>query len=166
MSEYGQLINFNYNPIKKEVYDAFVNYYNNPVLTKIKDAEIYSVYMSKINSMISSGNRYLVLLIDKNFESNGTTKYMKDCEWVSLQTRTLTENHDIKYSEYVPTLKTPLNEKITLVSRNEKQTLYKCETFPININMLHPKNNKYKYVNNGTIVSALETFQTVINFNK
>lgn len=118
--------------------------------------------MTKIDSTVGNKTRYIVLLLNKNSEHNGTTKYMKECEWVSLQTRSLKENYNLKPYKYIPIKKPPLNQKINLTSQDEKQTIYNCDTFPINITLLNMKDTIYSH--SGTIVNALETFQTIINF--
>lgn len=165
MSEYGQVINPQYDPTKNHIYEAFSAYYNYPTLTKIKDVQIYSVYMTKIHAMLGNAYRYLILFIEKDFEPNGTTKPMEDCEWVSLQTRTLEEQHRLKPHIYKAEKKPPLDQKINVISQDEKQSTYNCEKFPLTITLLHTrKNSTYQYQPTGTIVSALETFQTIINF--
>ena len=165
MSEYGQVINPQYDPRKNHIYESFYSYYNNPILTKIKDVQTYSVYMTKIHAMLGNAYRYLILFIEKDFQPNGNTKYMKDCEWVSLQTRTLEEQHHLKPHVYKVEKKAPLDQTINVVSQDEKKSTYECKTFPLNITILHTrKNSIYQYQPTGTIVSALETFQTIITF--
>ena len=61
MSEYGQIINPEYKPEKNSVYNSFSEYFGDPLLTKIKDVEQYSVYMTKIQSMLGTTYRYLIV---------------------------------------------------------------------------------------------------------
>ena len=51
MSEYGQIINPQYDPEKNNVYDAFSNYYNNPSLTKIKNVDELILKTSKTSAL-------------------------------------------------------------------------------------------------------------------
>jgi hypothetical protein len=165
MSEYGQEINPFYDPNKDNVYESFSDYFNNPILTKIKNVDNYTVYMTRIHTMIGNSYRYLILFVDIDTDMLKTTKNMKELEWISLQTRTLEDDHDLKQHTYQVSQKPPLNQKIHVKTQNEKQSVYHSENFPLVITMLHTrKNNHYQYQPTGTIISALETFQTVINF--
>jgi hypothetical protein len=167
MSEYGQVINPQYDPSKNHVYEAFTDYFNDPVLTKIKNVNKYTVYMVRIHAMLGNAYRYLVLFVDRDVNMFGTTKNMKELVWISLQTRTLEDHHDLKSHTYQAQLTPPLNQKITIQNQNEKQSTYYSDTFPLVVTLLHTrKNNSYQYQPTGTIISALETFQTIINFRE
>jgi hypothetical protein len=166
MSEYGQVINPQYDPRKNDIYKAFSVYFENPILTKIKNVQNYSVYMTKIHSLLGNAYRYLILFIDNDYQDIGNTKNMDSFEWVSLQTRTLEEQHRLKQHLYTIKKNAPLTQKITVKTQDEKQSVYTCETFPLIVTLLHTrKNSTYQYQPTGTIVSALETFQTIINFD-
>ena len=165
MNEYGQIINPYYDPSKNRIYEAFYNYFNNPIVTKIKNVEKFSVYMSKIYSMIGNSYRYLVLLVDIDNNDIGFNQHMKNSEWVSLQTRTLDDVHNIPIHKYQSVLIPELKQKIYIKSRDEKQSVYDCEDFPLKVTILHTKKNyTMQYQNIGTITSAIETYQTIFNF--
>lgn len=163
--QYGQVINPEYDPSKNPVYEAFHAYFNNPVLTKIKNVNNYTVYMAKIHSMLGNAFRYLILFVQRDYEIKGVKKRMNELDWVSLQTRTLEDQHDLESHSYT-VRKTPALSKIIRVKdRNEQQSIYTADDYPITITLLHTrKNNSYQYQPTGTIVSALETFQTIITF--
>lgn len=165
MSEYGQVINPQYDPSKNYIYEAFYEYFGDPVVTKIKNVHTYSVYMCHIHAMLGKSYRYLILFLQHDNFPNGIKKRMNECEWVSLQTRTLEDKHDLKPHSYQTRVTPELSKKINITHRDEKQSTYSCEDYPITVTLLHTrKNNKYQYQPTGTIVSALETFQTIINF--
>ena len=165
MSEYGQIINPQYDPEKNNVYDAFSNYYNNPSLTKIKNVENYSMYICKIHALLGNAFRYLIVFIDQDTEAIGNKKFLKECEWVSLQTRTFEDNHKVSVHKYKVKNIFPFNQKINVKSRSENESTYESEIFSLTITLLHTrKDSMYQYQPVGTIISALETFQTVINF--
>jgi hypothetical protein len=167
MSEYGQVINPGYDPAKNHVFEAFCNYFNNPTLTKIKDVEQYSVYMVKIHSMLGNASRYLIIFIAKDLNDVKTEKQMNTCEWISLQTRTLTDRHKIKVHSYPVKSSPPLNQKISIHTRENNTSIYDCEKFPLEVTLLHTrKNHSYQYNPSGTIISALETYQTIVNFKR
>ena len=163
--EFGQVINPQYDPSKNHIYEAFTDYFNNPVLTKIKNVDKYTVYMARIHAMLGNAYRYLVIFVERDVNMFGTTKKMDELTWISLQTRTLEDQHNLKPHTYQAAQKPPLNQKINIQDRNEKQSTYHSTDFHLVITLLHTrKNNSYQYQPTGTIVSALETFQTIINF--
>jgi hypothetical protein len=165
MSEYGQEINPSFDPAKDDVYKSFYDYYNNPVLVKIKDVEQYSMYMTKIYAMLGNAYRYLILFVKKDENNVNTKKSMKECEWVSLQTRTLQDYHNIPPHHYEVRKTDALSQKIYLKTKDEDQSTYQAEIFPLSVTLLHTrKNTTFQYNQTGTLVSALETFQTIINF--
>ena len=56
--------------------------------------------------------------------------------------------------------------KLQLVERQEEISRYKTlGNFFVYISLLHDNKNLYEYPNTGTLISALETFKTIITFN-
>ena len=163
--EFGQVINPDYDPSKNHIYKEFYNYFDNPVITKTKDVMEYTVYMTKIYSLLGNAFRYLILFVTKDDNSIGTEKKMDTIEWISLQTRTLEEHHNLKKHSYNNKKTSDLKQKINVVNRDTTKSTYNAETYPLIITLLHTrKNNTYQYQPTGTIDSALETFQTIITF--
>ena len=134
--EFGQVINQQYDPSKNHVYEAFVEYFNNPVLTKIKNVSDFTVYMTKIHSMLGNSYRYLILFVPRDVNSTGEEKAMKDLEWVSLQTRTLEDQHDLKKHSYNVRQLKSLTKKIHIDTRSEKQSIYKVDDYPLTVTLL------------------------------
>jgi hypothetical protein len=166
MAEFGEVINPQYDPSKNHVYEAFCEYYQNPVLTKIKNVNDFTVYMAKIHSLLGNAYRYLILFVHRDVNITGTEKRMNELDWVSLQTRTLEDHHDLRSHSYQVRMIPDLGQKINIETRDEQKSTYKAEKFPLIVTLLHTrKNNSYQYQPTGTIVSALETFQTIINFD-
>lgn len=166
MTEYGQVLNPYYDPAKNRIYEVFTNYFDNPVLTKIKDVEQFSMYMAKIFSLVGNLHRYLVLIVNKDSNQVGFKKNMKNFEWISLQTRSLEDVHNIQVHNFHPNVKIPeVKQKIRVRSRDEKQTVYDCDEFPLMVTLLHTrKNYTMQYPDIGNITTALETYQTIFNF--
>lgn len=163
--EFGQVINPDYDPSKNHIYNAFCEYFGNPAMTKIKNVSDFTMYMSKIHSMLGNTYRYLILFVKRDVNNTGTEKRMDELDWISLQTRTLEDQHNLKSHSYHVRLTPSLSKKINIKTRSEEQSTYDVEDYPISVTLLHTrKNNTYQYQPSGTIVSALETFQTIINF--
>jgi hypothetical protein len=58
--------------------------------------------------------------------------------------------------------------KITLrlKSRAKDITIYEEDSGLFEVSLLHTRNNEFEYPNEGTLVSALETYQTLIYWKK
>jgi len=166
MSNKNFTMNELYDSSKNEIYNEIIKYYNNPKCTKIKNVNNYSTYMVKIHALLANAQRYLVIFClqdNRNIKDIVELKYLK---WVSFQTRTLEYNHDIPKYSYDINMNSILNQEIKVSKRDDNQSTYETTRFPIIITLLHirKKNSKYQYHHTGNILSALETFQTIINF--
>jgi hypothetical protein len=121
--------------------------------------------MSKIQSLLGNTFKYLILFVKKDSNNIGYSKSMVEFEWISLQTRTLEDNHNIPNHSYKPKRIKSLDQKINIEARNEEKSTYNTEKFPLTVTILHTKkDNPHQYQSSGTITSALETFQTIVNF--
>ena len=83
----------NNNPSRAEILRVFYYYFNNPNMTKTRNVDKFSVYISKIHSRLGNGYRYLLLFTPKDNNEINSTMEMKDLNWSVLQTRLLEENH-------------------------------------------------------------------------
>lgn len=173
MSKYGIMIeNFEENQEiefnilkKKELYNHFVKYFNNPILTKIKDIDGYSMYMAKTYCLLSNHCRYIITFVKEDNFPLKTEKTLNNIDWISLQTRTLEDKHDLKSHTYNPYRYEPLMKFIKRIELNKNESVYVCEELGLNIFLLHVKNDvQTEYQNQGNLIAALETYQTIINF--
>ena len=115
MASYGQALNSGYDPIKDNIYPLFTQYFENPRMTKIKDTDSYSMYMSKIHALLGVEFRYLITFVPGNNFPIGDTKFLTELEWESLQTRTLIDDHKLPFHSYTPVRIRDLDRRITLV---------------------------------------------------
>lgn len=165
MFRYGQLIDADYDPSKNESYNALSDYFNDPSLKKLKDSNGYSMYICKIYSLLGKEQRYLIVFVVKDSTPVGHSANLSDLRWESLQTRTLEEHYDLLPHSYRAVNKPPLNDQIEVISRDENKSVYNSVKLPLVITLLHSKKNSlYQYSPKGTVVTALETFQTIITF--
>jgi hypothetical protein len=163
MAAYGQPLNYGYDPTRDSIYPLFANYFENPRLFKIKDVGKYSMYMAKIHALLGVEFRYLIAFVPKNSLSSGDEKFLSQLEWESLQTRTLTDEHNLPYHSYNPRRLADLDKKIWLKEKDEHQYVYSVEELPIQIILL-PRSKSMDYNPSGTVVPALETYHTLVNF--
>jgi hypothetical protein len=165
MANYGEILD-DFNPVNEHLYSLFVAYFANPTLTKIKNQAQFSMYAVKFFCLLSKECRYLILFTSINSYTIGSVDEMKNIKWVSLQTRTLFEQFDCLTHSYSPSSSSPLNVLIERNKITDEASFYSCPTFPITITLLHTKQkDKLSYQNSGTIIAALETFETIITFN-
>jgi hypothetical protein len=161
--DYGELIDGGYNPY--EIYPHFVKYFKNPVMTKIKDQENYSMWACKIYGLLSKEHRYVIVFTDKDLHPVSSEQPLENLLWINLQTRTLNENLNCKVHSYIPSNDTPLRKTITKVAVTNATSSYSCADFPLSIVLFHTaKKDKNSYQNQGTVVAALETYETSISF--
>ena len=163
MAFYGENLNTGYDPVRDDIYPLFSQYFENPRMTKIKDIDKYSMYIVKIHALLGVEFRYLIVFVPKNDFPNGDTKFLRQLEWESLQTRTLTDDHKLHFHSYIPQRIPDLDKKIQLKNNNDQQYLYSVTDLPLQITLL-PQTKGLNYNSSGTVVSALETYHTLVNF--
>jgi len=164
--QYGQLLDSEYSPYKEEIYNSFADYFENPMMTKIKDVDNYSMYLCKIHCLLSTTNRYLIIFINKDKSKIGSSDSLRYLQWNSLQTRSIEDNHNVSKHKYTPRNTKELSKKINIKKRHTDHSTYDCETYPLNITLLHVKKDSlFEYNKSGTIVTAIETYNTIISFN-
>lgn len=175
MAQYGQAIDGTVEPWKDRVYDLFSSYFGNPMMTKMRDVDSFSMYMTKIHSLLGIEFRYIIAFTHKDNSPPGLTKRMDSVRWVSLQTRALTEDHNLPPHSYVPSRLPGLDRRITLQHYDQNQYVYDVEAIPIVVTILARKSKQAaaadsrrgpEYSTTGTIVPALETYQTIITFKQ
>lgn len=144
------------------IYNLISEYYENPLLYKIKDEENHSLFGAQLSSFLLNERYYIICSTSLTQEK---TMFLKDIPWTSFQVRTLTDD---KYSD-LPKIKYRIKKEnkfgtpLRLISRNTDISSYKTNlNLPLTISLLHTKGLEYEYSNEGTIQSALETHQTIL----
>lgn len=165
MAHYGQTLDSGYDPTRDDIYALFSRYFENPRMIKIKDIDKYSMYMIKIHALLGVEFRYLIVFVPKNDLPKGDEKFLGQLQWESLQTRTLTDDHNIPFHSYTPLRLPNLDKKIQLKTKDMNQYVYSVSELPVQIILLPTKNGtSFDYNPSGSVVSALETYQTLINY--
>jgi hypothetical protein len=166
MAHYGQLLDELYNPSKEHLYPLFVKYFNNPIMTKIKDINGYSMYMSKINSLLLIEFRYIIVFTMQDTQSIGSTEPLSSLKWITLQTRSLKDDHKLPLHYYTPSRMSELNKPITQVKNSSEPYTYDVQNYPILITLIPKEKNSHgaEYKATGNVITALETFSTIVSF--
>lgn len=162
MSQYGEIIS-PYEPNKENMYEILSTYFNNPIMTKVKDVNNHSMYICKVNAQLGIEYRYIIAFVIKDSFSVGKMEKLSDLYWISLQTRILKDEYQLPLHDYIPQRLTGLDSKIELIYHDEVQYKYKVDNFPIDLVLLPTKkSNNLQYNPNGTLITALETYQTIL----
>jgi hypothetical protein len=165
MAQYGELLDV-YEPEKDALYGYFDDYFNHPTMVKIKNVSELGVYMSKTYCLLTNECRYIIVFVNEDYQPAGTKQELKKLPWISLQTRTLSDKHNLPPHDYQPKAIGPLNKKIVRINKTNEASTYRCEGLPITITLLHTKTDTdSEYQQYGNVITALETYQTVITMN-
>lgn len=162
MAHYGEFLEA-YEPNKDTIYKAFDSYFNSPVLSKIKDINGNSMYMTKIICLLGNESRYIICFVTQDDLPIGTMEKLSNMRWLSFQTRSLSDTYNIPSHRYQPKRDGPLSVVINRTSVTSEASTYNCESFPIILTLLHKKGES-DYQPTGNVISALETYATIITF--
>jgi hypothetical protein len=160
MSHYGEIFE-PYEPNKDIMYKAFDSYFNSPVLSKIKDVNGTSMYMTKIVCLLGNEIRYIICFVTQDDLPVGTIEKLSNMRWLSFQTRSLPDTYNIPSHRYQPKRDGPLSVVINRINVTPEASTYKCDSFPIIVTLLHKKNES-DYQPTGNVIAALETYSTII----
>lgn len=157
-----------YDPNKYKFYQLISSYFDSPQLQKVKEDDLYSIYVCKIQTLLLNEYRYLVAVVYKDSFPIGHILPLTELKWISFQTRILesdiyynvvTHNYQIKntHAYYF---------KVFKISSCKENTMYSVQSneYPIQILLIHQKGLDQEYPVSGTLVSCLETYQTILTF--
>jgi hypothetical protein len=162
MEKYGKIYDNSLLTNTSEIQELICDYFDNPIMTKIKNTDNQTIYMAKIKTLLLNKQRYLVASVPLNKFNIGDKKNLQNLNWQSFQTRTLDNNYNIEKHTYQVNYKN-LKQTISIVNRNDKITEYICNELNIKIYLIHKKkNNLYEYSDKGNLKAALETYNTII----
>jgi len=161
MSRHGQLIDGEY---KDDVYTLFSSYFDNPIMKKIRDVNSHSMYGVKIHALLGIVSRYVIAFCKQDVYPIGNEVSLSNLRWVSIQTRTLDENYPVHTHTYIPARHYLTNE-INLFKQDNTKYSYTVEELPLLVTLLPSgKSQGMEYNSKGTLVTALETYNTIVNF--
>lgn len=150
--------------IKSDIYDAVNAIFKDFKMIKTNIITNYSVYKSKVETFISSGQRYIVAIVENCDDPIGTLKPLTELKWISFQTRFTEKESEVKnlpIKKYNLQKNSILNDKIEKWAEISDKTIYKCENLPLRIEIIHIKKDD-TFAEKGTIIAAMELFQTIL----
>lgn len=183
---------------KSKIYEDISKLFPNVKFTKIRNEELpghewVSIYYALINSMLSSGKRYIILISPIDNLKNGDENTISNIPWINLQTRTFTDiklPFEMKEQSYtIPSDygNTILSEQFDIINReknkkdngdkkekeeNKKEeekidrSVYIAVKLPLKLELLHRGKSvsNYDFDNKIILISGLETFNSILTF--
>lgn len=152
------------NPVYRKIRNLINNYYDLPMMQKIKNDGDKSVYMCRIQSMLLHDHRYLIVVCPIDDSPVGVRSHISDLSWECLQARIL-ENEDymsLSQHSYEPKRDAVYLMDVSRIYQSEDYSIYDSSNHQIEITLLNTVKDKYEYPDKGTLLSCLETFQTII----
>jgi hypothetical protein len=149
----------------RNTYQLIDQYFDHPILEKLKDRDNLSVYIAKIKTLLGGQEqRYIIVTTFRDINAPGTKTPLKDLIWKSFQTRSLPDGMTTNKHSYVPKNDVKYQIPVTLSKRYEDHTDYDMnnETYKLSVTLLHKNKNLYSYPEKGTVSACLETFQTIV----
>lgn len=163
---YGESIDPDYKPGNDQLYAAFVEYFGDPDMTKIKNINGHGMYVAKSDCMLATHSRYLIAFVNSDTESISKTLPLSYLPWKVLQMRTLTDMYNVETFSHQSS-SSKLREIIQVKSRTDKSCVYTCEGYPISVSLIcedweKGQDNANKYHSRGRLYNAVETWKTII----
>lgn len=153
-----------FSPVQENLYHIFCNYYDDPIMTKIKATETETTFAVEIPSLLLSEKRYLILTSKRSYPTDKIA--MCNVFWNSLQLRTLpsttTSFPNVNKHTFTMKREPVYYSKIHIKDRNENISTYSSDLSGLLVSLLHTKKLKFEYPNEGSLISALETYQTIV----
>ena len=148
-------------------YNYFSWYFDNPTLKKFKVVGTQVMFGCRIRSMLMRDTKYLIAMVDvKNLPETEEIK-LQELNWKCLQMRTLTETIQVPFCSYREKSNDISDSQITAYKKNDSMTCYECEklkgTF---VTLLYTKNQTRSYADTGILKNAIETYNTLITFQR
>jgi hypothetical protein len=167
--------NISFNPIQ-QIRNDVSNIFKDFILVKTNQFDDYSIYKAKVDCLLCVGGiRYIVAIVKNDNNIIGSHIPIQNLNWIVFQTRYTNKEDELKNinipaKTYSVPKNTCLNDKIkkwidinnTNRDKNlEPKVIYKPENLPLTVELLKMKDSD-SFSDSGTVLSALELFQTIL----
>lgn len=152
-------------------------YFGDIILTKtlekqVSENETISIFHAKVGCMLCLDNRYLVVITSNDRSRVGDKRNLSEVAWTSFQTRTIPDFNlnsnplikGLKSQNITQMITQTLSDSIRLNEKKLDRCTYFANTLPLKIELLFTEESN-SYAERGTIQSALDTYNCVINFS-
>ena len=143
------------------------DYFEHPIVQKIGYNNTKSLYVCKVPSYIHNEHKFI--LYEVTFDANpiGHTEKVSKMHWCKVQTLKVKENKFPKlHKDHVYSVDLDNSEfDLSIVSRSEKETMYRINNIFNDINVLITSESAYDNPSYLTLTSALEMYNTTVSLN-
>ena len=164
--------NISFNPVQ-QIRNDISNIFKDFILVKTNQFDDYSVYKAKVDCLLCVGGiRYIVAIVKNDNNIIGSHIPIENLNWIVFQTRYTNKEEELKNINipakiYNVPKNICLNDKIKKwidINNNkslEPKVIYKPENLPLTVELLKMKESD-SFSDCGTVLSALELFQTIL----
>jgi len=171
MTENRMVVFLGYDPRRDFIYDTIAGYFQNPSMVKIPPREEtgMDLFAVRVSSMLLKDRRFLFVLAPPDATMPfGTVQPLRSIQWEVLQARSVVDDDDLAM---LPVMKYDIRRdafrdyRLIMDNGTEDWTSYRVQPLlPIRVHLLHRKKGRHEYSTEGTIVAAIETYQTILSF--
>lgn len=155
----------NFDP-KNDIRKSISKLYAGFIMTKVDQKNSYSIYKARVDCLTCEDYKYIVAIVQNDNNSIGDTAPLALLKWDVFQTRRT--NSEIEFRKfgmvsqgYIIKRDNILEERITKWMEIENKTIYKSDSLPIRIEVVHIKKDDV-FADKGNLVAVLELYQTLI----
>jgi hypothetical protein len=162
------------NPVDEKSYirKAFSELYKGVIMTKTSEWNqepygVYGIYKARLNSYTMGDMNIIIAIVPEDDLPLGTRKLIDSLEWVSFQTRVMTNvkkdlnGFNLQMQNYMIKGDSILNDRIKAIKETHTKMIYNTSNLPLKVEILK-LNEDDTFSEEGSIMSALEVFQTII----
>ena len=162
------------NPVDEKAYirKAFNDLYKGVIMTKTNEYNqepygIYGIYKARLSSYTMGDNNIIIAIVPEDDLPLGTRKLIDSLEWLSFQTRVMTNvkkdlnGFVLPIQNYMIKGDSILNDRIKAIKETNTKMIYSTSNLPLKVEILKI-NEDDTFSEEGSVMSALEVFQTVV----
>ena len=152
------------NPYHRSIRHKINTYFDFPLMKKIRNDNDKSIYMCRIHSLLLNDNRYIIVLCNLDDFPIGVNVKIQELPWDCIQIRKLENSEFLYLTPHMYEIKRDLSYliNVTRTYQSDQYSIYSCKEYPIRITLLNTIKDQYEYPNTGTLLSCIETYQTII----
>lgn len=151
-----------------DFYRESVEYFGDPEMHLASSTPQEWVYMTRLQSFLMNENHFLIAMVDRKLTDESSKKRrLSDLPFHVLQTRNLLDYEKYLWLPVHPhttNYSSPFSRSVVFrTSSTPEYSVYSSPRFPnIHLSLLHKRNQENEYTARGTLGTALETFQCLI----
>ena len=125
------------------------------------------MYGCRIKTMLLRGAKYIIAVVDSDRAPSTDSVKLDEIYWTCLQLRTIDEILQVPTHVYgVKGVDETTSSEITAYKKTPEMVCYEAKKLQVYITMLYARNQSRNYADKGVVGTALETFNTLITFEK